>query len=71
MREEDKVEEKRSTKKTKIYVKNRVQKFIKTYKKKKKVSLDRLLGFVKARVSRETLAGSVKVCKNEVNAKIR
>ena len=30
-----------------------------------------LLGFVKARVSREKLASSVKVCKNDVNAKIR
>ena len=37
MREEDKVEEKRSTKKRKIYAKNRVQKFIKTYKKEKSI----------------------------------
>ena len=37
MREEDKVEEKRSTKKRKIYAKNKVQKFIKTYKKEKSI----------------------------------
>ena len=37
MREEDKVKEKRSTKKRKIYAKNKVQKFIKTYKKEKSI----------------------------------
>ena len=37
LREEDKVEEKRSTKKRKIYAKNKVQKFIKTYKKEKSI----------------------------------
>ena len=37
MREADKAKEKRSTKKRKIYVKNKVQKFINTYRKEKSI----------------------------------
>ena len=33
--------------------------------------MDRLLGFVKARVSEEKLASSMKVYKSKVNAKIK